>query len=279
MGRVPRRALLVAIGTMFLLVCTALAMAASHSGHASRGAPTGQSAAATCEICGKPIPTAASVVLVSAADRSQHHYACIHCALLAARDYIKGDVTVTTHSAVKGAKLEWTRTGGAWKVTPASAVVLSVPEVNGTCEQSHLAFEDQAEFNSFAKKHPMVHANPLPGARVDAILLAGRGQPPKEAVCPVMGNKVHPDASTEWTVYQGKVYYFCCPGCKPKFTSDPAGYVSGKVKASKPSHGGSCGGHSGAGGGCGGRGGSGSSRAPGTRGGKPATRSAPSQRA
>jgi YHS domain-containing protein len=255
--------LLAAIGIAILLAWTAWAVAANHGGHADQASPAGKSAAGACETCGKPIVTKTMVTLTRAADHSQHHYACIHCALLAARDYVGGDVKVTAHSAVQGTKLEWTRTGGVWQVAPASAVVLSVPEVNGTCDQSHLAFKDQAEFDSYAKAHHAVHAKPIAGAKVDAILLAGRGPAPEEATCPVMGNKVHPDAKTEWTVYQGKVYYFCCPGCKPKFTSDPAGFASGKTKIQGKGAG--CGGHSGSGGGgCGGGSSAGRARGPGS---------------
>lgn len=46
------------------------------------------------------------------------------------------------------------------------------------------------------------------------------------AVCPVMGTKI-PDVTKAAgkSVYNGKTYYFCCPGCKPAFDKDPAKYV------------------------------------------------------
>jgi len=46
------------------------------------------------------------------------------------------------------------------------------------------------------------------------------------AVCPVMGTKI-PDVSKAAgkSVYKGKTYYFCCPGCKPQFDKNPAKYI------------------------------------------------------
>lgn len=46
------------------------------------------------------------------------------------------------------------------------------------------------------------------------------------AVCPVMGTPI-PDVSKAAgkSVYKGKTYYFCCPGCKPKFDADPSKYA------------------------------------------------------
>ena len=49
---------------------------------------------------------------------------------------------------------------------------------------------------------------------------------PVSAVCPVMGTKI-PDVTNAAgkSVYKGKTYYFCCPGCKPQFDKNPAKYV------------------------------------------------------
>ncbi len=46
------------------------------------------------------------------------------------------------------------------------------------------------------------------------------------AVCPVMGTKI-PDITKAAgkSVYKGKTYYFCCPGCKPTFDKNPAKYA------------------------------------------------------
>jgi len=52
-------------------------------------------------------------------------------------------------------------------------------------------------------------------------------QPPSGtwAKCPVSGDvfKVAPD--TEFATYNGRVYAFCCPDCKPDFDKDPARYA------------------------------------------------------
>jgi YHS domain-containing protein len=45
------------------------------------------------------------------------------------------------------------------------------------------------------------------------------------AVCPVMGNKIPDVSKAPKSVYKGKTYYFCCPGCKPKFDKDPEKYI------------------------------------------------------
>jgi len=49
------------------------------------------------------------------------------------------------------------------------------------------------------------------------------------AVCPVMGTKI-PDVTkaAAKSVYKGKTYYFCCPGCKPQFDNNPGKYINKK---------------------------------------------------
>jgi len=52
------------------------------------------------------------------------------------------------------------------------------------------------------------------------------------AVCPVMGNRI-PDVSKApggKSVYKGKTYYFCCPGCKTSFDKNPEKYLGGEKK-------------------------------------------------
>jgi YHS domain-containing protein len=56
------------------------------------------------------------------------------------------------------------------------------------------------------------------------------------------------EKTAKWkTVYKGKTYYFCAPGCKKSFEEDPEMYISGSGNASEHSghsHGGCCcGGH------------------------------------
>ncbi len=40
--------------------------------------------------------------------------------------------------------------------------------------------------------------------------------------CPVMGGKINKAVNT---VIDGKIYYFCCPGCIGMFSADPAKYA------------------------------------------------------
>lgn len=43
--------------------------------------------------------------------------------------------------------------------------------------------------------------------------------------CPVSGEEFALTADTPKSEYNGKTYYFCCNGCKPKFDADPAAFV------------------------------------------------------
>ena len=44
-------------------------------------------------------------------------------------------------------------------------------------------------------------------------------------ICPVMGGKANKESSY---YYEGKTYYFCCPGCISKFKEDPEKYIAKK---------------------------------------------------
>jgi YHS domain-containing protein len=53
------------------------------------------------------------------------------------------------------------------------------------------------------------------------------------AVCPVMGTKISDVSKAAGkSVYKGKTYYFCCPGCKPLFDKNPGKYIK-KTKPAK----------------------------------------------
>lgn len=52
----------------------------------------------------------------------------------------------------------------------------------------------------------------------------------KEAVCPVMGDTFKVTAKTLSASYKGKIYYFCCPGCKKPFLDNPEKYLNKKQK-------------------------------------------------
>ena len=48
----------------------------------------------------------------------------------------------------------------------------------------------------------------------------------KHFICPIMGTDAVVGSDTKFADYQGKRYYFCCPGCDSKFNADPAMYVN-----------------------------------------------------
>ena len=52
------------------------------------------------------------------------------------------------------------------------------------------------------------------------------------ATDPVCGMSVDPDTAKHSTEHNGQTYYFCAPGCKKAFESDPAKYLD---PAHKPS--------------------------------------------
>jgi YHS domain len=45
------------------------------------------------------------------------------------------------------------------------------------------------------------------------------------AKCPVSGDVFRVGADTGFATYNGRVYAFCCPDCKPDFDKDPAKYA------------------------------------------------------
>jgi P-type Cu+ transporter len=55
-----------------------------------------------------------------------------------------------------------------------------------------------------------------------------------EYTCPVLGEKVVDIAHAPKSVYKGKTYYFCCPGCKPMFDKNPEKYIKTAAATSKP---------------------------------------------
>lgn len=46
-----------------------------------------------------------------------------------------------------------------------------------------------------------------------------------KAFCPVMNNEFEVKKDSQRSVYKGKTYVFCCPGCKPKFDENPEKYI------------------------------------------------------
>jgi Cu(I)/Ag(I) efflux system membrane fusion protein len=48
----------------------------------------------------------------------------------------------------------------------------------------------------------------------------------KEVICPVTGEKFKITKHTKFVDYQGKRYYFCCPGCDKRFLENPEKYLN-----------------------------------------------------
>jgi Cu+-exporting ATPase len=46
------------------------------------------------------------------------------------------------------------------------------------------------------------------------------------SIDPVCGMEVDEDAAVYKSEYHGKTYYFCSPGCKSDFDSDPEAYIN-----------------------------------------------------
>lgn len=46
-----------------------------------------------------------------------------------------------------------------------------------------------------------------------------------KVICPVTGSKFNITKDSVYVEYKGKIYFFCCPGCKPKFESSPEKYI------------------------------------------------------
>ena len=46
-----------------------------------------------------------------------------------------------------------------------------------------------------------------------------------KVACPVMGTVFKADKDTTSYEHDGRIYYFCCPGCVGKFKADPKKYI------------------------------------------------------
>ena len=52
---------------------------------------------------------------------------------------------------------------------------------------------------------------------------------------PVCGMEVDPKTASNKSIYEGKTYYFCSPGCKKAFEKDPKKYI-GKTEDKNSCH-------------------------------------------
>jgi YHS domain-containing protein len=67
------------------------------------------------------------------------------------------------------------------------------------------------------------------GSEVEVGSMPPEGNP-DPGYCPVMGGKVDKEKANVTAAlhydYEGKRYYFCCEGCKPKFEKNPAKWIA-----------------------------------------------------
>ncbi len=68
------------------------------------------------------------------------------------------------------------------------------------------------------------HAAPAGDAK-GPLVAPGNAKVGDKTTCPISGEEFVVDANSPHTEHEGKTYYFCCPGCKKKFESDPAKYT------------------------------------------------------
>jgi YHS domain-containing protein len=90
----------------------------------------------------------------------------------------------------------------------------------------HAGMEDQHNIGNHPQEgHP--HAADAPIASQKALKNGFDGMPASgtPAHCPVMKNDFKVTADSTFSVYKGKTYVFCCPGCKPQFEADPEKYI------------------------------------------------------
>lgn len=58
------------------------------------------------------------------------------------------------------------------------------------------------------------------------IVMPGEAVVGDTSMCLVSGETFVVSADSPKTEYDGKTYYFCCPGCDSKFAADPAKYLA-----------------------------------------------------
>jgi hypothetical protein len=91
------------------------------------------------------------------------------CALAAAED-IRGDLTITTPSTVKGKPVLLNRrAGGEWSVTPSTAVFADAAGDHAQCEIRYRAMLDRSDFDAYAAAHPQILKDSKPVTLQDLV--------------------------------------------------------------------------------------------------------------
>ena len=73
-------------------------------------------------------------------------------------------------------------------------------------------------------------ASPRQGATIAAPKPAAK-KAAAPLICPVTGDKIaSADKAYSKETYKGKTYYFCCPGCKPRFDKNRDAVIASAAK-------------------------------------------------
>lgn len=62
-------------------------------------------------------------------------------------------------------------------------------------------------------------------APASGVVPPGQAKVGDKTTCPVSGEEFTVTESSPKVEYEGKTYYFCCPGCDKKFQSNPQKYL------------------------------------------------------
>lgn len=73
---------------------------------------------------------------------------------------------------------------------------------------------------------PMADHHAAPAGDAKGPLVApGKAKVGDKTTCPISGEEFVVEANSPHAEHDGKTYYFCCPGCRKKFESDPAKFT------------------------------------------------------
>lgn len=67
-----------------------------------------------------------------------------------------------------------------------------------------------------------------PNAPAGALVKPGDAKLGDRTTCPVSGEEFVVSADSPKAEYNGKTYYFCCPGCDKKFSAEPEKFIGQK---------------------------------------------------
>ena len=103
-----------------------------------------------------------------------------------------------------------------------SAAAVATKEV----ENGQAGMEDRHNLGDHPQEeHPHALDAPNASRKANKNGFDSMPAPGTPAHCPVMKNDFKVTADSTFSIYKGKTYVFCCPGCKPRFEADPERYI------------------------------------------------------